>query len=176
VAKVKCTMVMSPNGYIARLDGDESWISSINWTDFLADAKACNNFIIGRDTYDFVSQRFDTNNFDTVEAEYKVIVSGKGDLQAPDEYSVVKSPQEAVEFLSDKGMDLILLSGGSRLNTSFAEAGLIDILELIVEPHVIGAGKQVLAPGQYEFDLKLLELNKFSENRAQLLYEVVKSN
>jgi riboflavin biosynthesis pyrimidine reductase len=169
-------MVMSPNGYIARKDGDEEWISEVNWTDFVKDAKKCNNIVVGRETYEVVTRMYEDYNFDAVDADYKIIVTNKRDFPVPAGYKVVYSPKEAVDFLNEMGIKEVLLSGGGKINASFAEAGLIDELELIVEPHVIGSGRQVLAVGNYEFHLELKELEKLSHGRVRLLYNVVKEN
>jgi dihydrofolate reductase len=171
---VRCSMVISPNGYIAKLNGDEEWISEVNWTDFVADAKKCNNIVVGRETYEIVTRMYEDYNFDSVACDFKVIITRQKELSAPKGYTVVHSPQEALNFLQEKGIETCLLSGGGKINASFAEAKLIDELEVIIEPYVIGKGRQVLAAGNYEFPLELLEVEKLSQSRVRLLYKVIK--
>src|SRR5579872_7124491 len=155
MTKVRCSIVMVPNGYIAKLDGSEEWISEANWPDFVADAKECGNIVVGRETFELVMKMYEDYNFDSVDAKHKVIVTKDKGYKAPIGYTVVHSPKEAVDFLSSQGADEILLSGGGKINAAFAEAGLIDELEVVIEPHVIGKGRQMLAVGEYEFPLKL---------------------
>lgn len=176
MTKVRCSMVMSPNGYIAKPDGDEEWISPVNWTDFVKDAKRCNNLVVGRETFEIVMKLYEDYNFDNVPAEHKLVVTGRRDYRVPSGYVAVHSPKQAVEFLAGQGIETVLLSGGGKLNAAFAEEGLIDELELIVEPYVIGQGRQVLAAGTYEFPLRLLKTEELSEGRVRLLYAVLKES
>lgn len=168
MTKVRCSMVISPNGYISKPDGNEDWIDEINWDDFVADVEKSNNFIVGRTTYDVVLE------LDDVKAEHKVVVSS-GELKLREGYVLVKTPQEAIDYLNKQAVEEILLIGGGEINASFAKAGLIDELELIIVPYVIGKGKQVLAAGDYEFPLELASTEKLSEGRVKLLYRVIKT-
>ena len=170
--KVRCSMAMSPNGYIAKPDGDEDWLSAANWTEFMQDAKACNNFVVGRETFELVMRLYKDQNFDNIDCAHKLIVTTQANFQAPPAYTVVSSPAEAVKYLEAQGTSELLLAGGGKLNAAFAEAGLIDELELIIEPYVIGEGRQVLAPGNYEFPLELKQTEQLSGGRTRLLYAV----
>jgi dihydrofolate reductase len=164
--KVKCSMVISVNGYICRPDGNEGWIAEINWDDFVADCEKHNNFMVGRTTYEVVTE------LDDIKVDHKVVVSRQPNIKLRPGYKIVSSPQKAVEYLSGQGISEILLAGGGKLNASFAEAGLIDELEFIVEPFAIGQGKNVLETGDYELPLKLIEVEKLSKDRVRLLYKV----
>ena len=49
--KVILAMAISPNGLIARENGEEDWLPSEGWDEFLIDAKAFKNIVMGRETY-----------------------------------------------------------------------------------------------------------------------------
>ena len=164
---------ISPNGYIARLNGEEDWLSSANWLDFLIEAKEFSNIVMGRETYELVMRLYKDHNFDDVDVKYKVIVT-RQDFKAPSDYQVVHSPKEAIGFLEREGLETILLVGGGKLNGEFAKAGLINEISLTIEPYMIGEGRQVLAPGNYEFPLNLKKVEKLSGERVRLVYEVKK--
>jgi len=166
--KIRCSMVISPNGYISKLDGNEDWIAQVNWDDFVADAEECNNFIVGRTTYRAVPE------LDGIKAAHRVVVSSKGDLKVRPGYKIVHSPQEAVDYLAGQGVEGILLIGGGEINASFANAGLINELELTIEPYIIGKGKQVLAAGDYELPLEFIKSEQLSQGRVKILYKVKK--
>jgi len=170
---VRMANTISPNGYIARLNGEEDWLSSINWADFVEEAKAFNNFVIGRETYEVVMRLYKDHNFDDVETKHKIIVS-RQDFKAPEPYIVVHSPKEAIELLSRGGIEKTLLVGGGKLNSEFVKAGLVDEISLIIEPYLIGEGRQVLAAGDYEFGLRLKNVDKLSGGRVRIVYEVQK--
>ena len=68
---------------------------------------------------------------------------------------------------AEPGKDL-LLNGGSALAGSLAEAGLLDEVQVIVHPVVLGGGKPLLPIGTDRIDLELVETRTF-DSRAVLL-------
>ncbi|MEX1995399.1 MAG: dihydrofolate reductase family protein [Candidatus Saccharimonadales bacterium] len=171
---VRMANTISSNGYIARLSGEEDWLSSDNWMDFLREAKEFDNFVMGRETYELVMRLYKDHNFDDVDCRYKIIVTSQ-DLKVSDDYKVVHSPQEAIDFLKMQGLEKLLLIGGGKLNSEFARLNLIDEVSLTVAPHILGQGRPVLAEGNYEFSLKLVEVKKLTKDRIRLLYTTSKN-
>ena len=171
---VRCAMVISVNGYIARLDGEEDFISSDNWQEFLDTVKECNNVVVGRKTYETVTKLYKDYNFDNVVADYKIIVTSDSGYPPTKGFTVVHSPKEAIKFLESKGLERAYVEGG-ELNASFASEGLINELEVVIEPFAIGKGRQGLAIGDYELSLKLVKFEKLSGDRVHMLYEVAKN-
>lgn len=167
-------MVVSINGYIARLNGEEDFISSDNWKEFTAEVEECRNVVVGRKTYETVTRLYEDYNFDNVNAEYKVLVTGNKNYAPPNGFTVVHSPQEAVDFLESKGVETMYVEGG-EINSSFATAGLVDELIVVMEPFLLGQGRPGMASGEYEFPLELIKLEKLSKDRVRLLYKVIKS-
>lgn len=56
--KVILDMTISPNGLIARDDGDEDWLPSEGWDDFISEVKHYDNIVMGRETYEQVTTRY----------------------------------------------------------------------------------------------------------------------
>ncbi len=63
-------MVISPNGFIARENGDEDWLPSEGWDDFVAEAKQYDNIVMGRETYEQVTEKYKDKNFDDVDVQH----------------------------------------------------------------------------------------------------------
>jgi dihydrofolate reductase len=173
--KVICSMVITPNGYIARLDGQEDYASHANWLDYLETAKEYNNFVIGRKTLDIVNEQYNGFGFEDVDCQYKVVVSGQNDLKLDPTYILAKSPQDVIDQLSGK-VDTILLVGGSELNTAFAKQGLIDEVIVTIVPHVIGQGINLFSAMDFELELKFESVERLSEGRIKIRYLVDKSS
>lgn len=167
-------MVISPNGYIAREDGSEDWLPDEGWEEFVELAKDLNNIVIGRETYSQVTNRYKDYNFDNVPCKYKIIVTRNKEFQAPDGYKAVYSPEEAIEYIKSKGIEKIFLIGGGKLNSEFMKKGLVDELQLTVNPYIIGKGRSFLSPDDFEMPLKLVEHSKLSGDRIKLKYIVQK--
>lgn len=174
--KVILDMVISPNGFIARENGDEDWLPSEGWDDFVAEAKQYNNIVMGRETYEQVTAKYENENFDNVDVAHKVIVTHSKDFTAPKGYSVVHSPEEAIAYLEKAGVKTLFLIGGGKLNGAFAKQGLINQIQLTVTPYIIGKGRPFLAFEDFEFGMTLLETKRLSLGRVRLVYKVNAKN
>ena len=165
---------VSLNGMIAREDGEEDWLPSEGWDEFVADAKQYDNFIMGRETYELVMKLYPNYNFDSVDCGYKIIVTKNHDFIKPDGYIVVESPEAAIHILEQNGHKTGLLIGGGRLNSSFYAAGLIDEVWLTVCPTILGKGRSFISGQDVEVNLKLIDAIKLTKDRIQLRYAVIK--
>jgi dihydrofolate reductase len=172
--KIIQSNVTSINGMIAREDGEEDWLPSDGWDEFVDDAKRCGNFIMGREAYELVMKLYPDHNFDDVDVPYKIIVTAQAGYQAPDGYVAVNSPEAAIKFLEEKDAEVGLLVGGGKLNSSFYLKGLIDEAWITVDPYILGKGRPVIGACDFETKLKLIDVIRLSKDRVQLRYSVVK--
>jgi dihydrofolate reductase len=170
--KVILDMVISPNGFIARENGDEDWLPSAGWDDFVAEAKEYNNIVMGRETYEQVTEKYEDENFDNVQVDHKVIVTNNKDFQAPESYTIVHSPEEAIEYLEKVGVSALFLIGGGVLNAAFAKRNLVNQIQLTITPYIIGKGRPFLAFDNIEFGLTLLGVKQLTLGRVRLVYKV----
>ncbi|MEX0672474.1 MAG: dihydrofolate reductase family protein [Candidatus Paceibacterota bacterium] len=166
-------MAISANGFIARENGDEDFLSHENWNRFCDLANKYNNFIVGRKTYEAVKNWKDGYGFDDLNME-KIVVSQDASYPLSGSYSLATSPHDALAKLAEKGFQETLLAGGSALNTAFAKAGLIDEIVLNVEPVVIGKGIPLFSSGGFELPIELLDTSKSDTGIATLRYKVKK--
>lgn len=165
-------MVISPNGFIARENGDEDWLPHEGWDDFVAEAIRHNNIVMGRETYELVTEKYADENFDTVPVDHKLIVTRSEGFEAPEGYVVVHSPAEAILYLERAGIQTLYLIGGGVLNSAFAKLGLINQIQLTVAPYIIGRGRPFLAFDDFEVGMTLLQVKQLSLGRVRLVYKV----
>lgn len=170
--KVILDMVISPNGFIAREDGNEDWLPSDGWEDFVNEAKQYNNIVMGRETYEQVTERYEDENFDNVDVDHKLIITARSDFKASEGYTVLHSPEAAVEYLNKTDVKTLFLIGGGVLNAAFAKCKLITQIQLTVTPYIIGKGRPVLAFDNFELDLTLLDVQRLNLGRVRLVYKV----
>ena len=170
--KVILDMVISPNGFIARENGDEDWLPSDGWDDFVAEAKEYNNIVMGRETYKQVTEKYEDENFDNVQVDHRLIVTNNKDFQAPKGYTIVHSPEEAIEHLEKAGVTTLFLIGGGILNAAFAKRRLVNQVQLTVTPYIIGKGRPFLAFDDFEFGMTLLSVKQLGLGRVRLVYKV----
>jgi len=166
-------MAMSVNGYIARSDGEEDFLSHRNWETFCDTAKDFGCFVIGRKTYEAVQAWGEEYSFDRLKEISKVIVTRDENYQASGEYIIASSPKDAVNKLKKKGIEKILVTGGAKINSAFMKEGLISEIIINVEPFVLGKGIKLFADEDFENKLKYIGSKEIGEGIIQLKYEVI---
>lgn len=174
--KVLLNMAISPNGLIARENGDEDWLPEEGWDEFVEEAKGFKNIVMGRETYEVVTRMYKDYNFDNVDVEHKVIVTTQNDFSAPSGYTVVHSPESALSYLEEKGLDTAYLIGGGKLNTEFLKRKLVDEIELIINPYIVGQGRPFIFPTELDLPLELLECKELSKGRVFVKYRCLHSS
>ena len=171
--KLICSLAMSVNGYVARPDGQEDFLSAANWDDFLKFTKKLDNFIVGRKSFEVIKKLYKGKSFGDSEAKHKIIVTTDKSYAAEEGFVVCHSPKEAVEYLKDK-VEYGLLIGGSGLNTSFAKANSIDEFWLTIDPNIIGDGYNLFNRENIDIKVEFVESEMFSEGRLRVKYRVLR--
>lgn len=162
-------MAVTINGYVAGEGDDTSWVSSEEWDSFRKVANGVGNIVIGRRTYEIMKDSGDFDNF----KDFTVVVVTNKDLRDLPKFVVaVKSPKEALEKLQKKAFKKALVAGGGSLNSSFLKEKLIDEIYVDVEAYILNKGIPLFKGNEINQKLKLLEVNKLSDNTVQLHYEV----
>ena len=82
------------------------------------------------------------------------------------------TPQALLAELESEGYREVVLAGGTRINSIFLRAGLIDELIVTITPMIFGSGIGLFEEG-LEVDLVLEEFRPLDEARVCLHYRVV---
>ncbi|MDP1845186.1 MAG: dihydrofolate reductase family protein [Candidatus Moranbacteria bacterium] len=98
-------------------------------------------------------------------------------LENPPETENVKwvtgEPEKVLEELEKMGYKSAILGGGTYMNSQFLERKLIDEIWLTIEPKIFGDGLGVFG-GDFDIDLKMIDVSEINENTAVVKYEVLK--
>ena len=167
-------MAISLNGFVADEAGSEEFISDENWKMFCTLAREKGNFIIGRNTYEAVKTWGANYSFDDLKEVTKVIVTSDDSFSVPSEYILASSPQDALQKLSDKGFQSVLLGGGPTLNSAFTKEGLVDEVIFNIEPVIVGKGKSVFASEDFQKNLEFISTKELINGIVQVRYKVKK--
>lgn len=172
-------IAVSLDGYIARDDGDISWLEDVGYeiTDedfgFKKFFNSIDTLVVGRNTYQHVL------GFPEWPYENKrVIVLSHSPLTIPvklsDKVEVANmSPLELANYLESTGAEKVYVDGGKTVQ-GFLQAGLINEMIITTIPVLLGGGKALFAQLDQEVKLDLLEVNSFKNGFVQSHY-VVKS-
>jgi dihydrofolate reductase len=136
--------------------------------DFATQAKAAGNFIVGRRTFEAFAA-----NGGGLFGEIDIVVVSQNVKEIPG-VKVVGSPQEALNYLQEKGHTTALLAGGADLHNAFLGHGLVDELIFNVAPVLEGKGLNLLLDqGHYQYeDVQLLDFKFLGGGVVQLHYAV----
>lgn len=163
---VTLMMVITADGKIAKNSGHfPDWTSREDKKLFAEISKKHGVVMMGEKTFaTFPSPLKDRLNV--------VFTLEKNPLETPGVKWVSGEPEPILLELEKMGYTSALLGGGAFLNTLFLEKKLISKIILTVEPKIFGAGLG-LFNGDFNANLKLLELKKINDNALMIKYKVI---
>jgi len=167
-SKIILFMATSLNGYIADESGSEDFLNHESWLEFQKEAEKVGNVVMGRKTYEAVMQWKDGYNFDDVKARKFILTSG--DSFVKNGYDTINSPKEIYNRLPEQ--QDILLIGGAEINVSFLKDNLIDEVVIMINPVVLGKGKNLFAGADFQNSLILESCDFLKEDIIKVRYKV----
>jgi dihydrofolate reductase len=139
--------------------------------DFATQVQSAGNFIVGRKTFEnmLAGGGGDRDAFTNID----IVVVSKNVKEIPG-IKFARSPQEALNYLQEKGYETALLSGGADLHNAFLGQGLINELIFNVTPVLEGKGfNLVLDQDRYQYqDVQLLDCKPLGGGIVQLHYAI----
>jgi len=166
-------MAISANGIIARENNEEDFLSHEDWDTFVELAHKTGCIIWDRKTHEVV-KTWGKEYQAEIKDVRKIVVSSDSNFEVGEGYERVTTPEDAIQKLSEEGFKEVILSGGAKLNTSFAKTGLIDEVILNVDSVVVGKGIPLFSPDDFDLKLNLVTAKKIRENIVQFYYKAEK--
>lgn len=169
--KVILYIAASLDGYIARPDGDTSWLHDDKYTlkgeDFGYGAmlQSIDTTLMGHSTYKVILG-FDTPFPYSDKTNY---VFSRSDHPGNEHVTFVRQdPAGFVKELKRQVGRHIWLIGGGQINTALLNAGLIDEIILTYVPVILGSGIPLFAEGAQERQLQVAERQCYENGFVQL--------
>jgi dihydrofolate reductase len=170
VRRVRYSVAMSLDGFIAGPNGEVDWIIMDPSLDFEALFRQFDTLLIGRRTFEPMQK----DRGDTM-AGMKTIVFSRTLRQS--DYPKVVVTSKVAETISalrkEPGKDIWLFGGGSLFRSAL-DAGLIDTVEVAVIPVMLSQGVPLLPAGARSPVLKLIEAKPLPTGIVLLSYAVPK--
>jgi dihydrofolate reductase len=144
--RLRYSVAVSLDGFIARPDGAYDWIIMDPAIDFAALFDEFDTLVMGRRTFEVTRAQ----QADGPASNMRVIVCSR--TLRPSDYPDVTIigddvPAAILALKKQPGKD-VWLFGGGELCRSLLDAGLVDTIELAVMPVLLSEGIPVLPPGQ----------------------------
>jgi dihydrofolate reductase len=164
--KIILLMAVTADGKIAKSsDHFPDWTSREDKKMFAAVSKKHGAVIMGEKTFrTFPKPLPDRLNV--------VFTLEKNPPETPGVKWVSGEPEKVLAELESAGFKSAILGGGAFVNSDFLKRGLIDEIWLTVEPKIFGDGLGVFG-GDFDANLKLLDVEKINENSVVLKYKVL---
>ncbi|HYT93516.1 MAG TPA: dihydrofolate reductase family protein [Gemmataceae bacterium] len=170
--RIRYSVAMSLDGYIAGPKGEADWIISDPEMDFGALMAQFDTILVGRRTFETMARAGRTR----MPGMRTVVLSTA--LQ-PDDYPEVtiirENAEQAVAELRANSRKDVWLFGGGELFRRLLGAGLVDGVEVAIEPFLLGGGVQLLPVPADRQTLQLKSHRVYKTGIVCLEYAVGKS-
>lgn len=175
--KVIVYIAISADGYIARPDGDVSWLDGPRPKGHYgmgAFMKGIDTIVWGRKTYTKgIEMGMKAGGFGSKVKNYVFSRQPQGSLLQG--FELVREPiRPFVQRLRAQSGKNIWMMGGGEIIASFLDEGEIDEFSIHVIPILIGEGIPLIRPQHRSLPLKLLSTKKFPDGVVLLNYRVLK--
>lgn len=167
--RIRYSVAMSLDGYIAGPNGEADWIIMDPEIDFGALMNSFDTILMGRRTFE-VAQSYGGGTMPGMKAfvvsrtlrqeDHPNVTILSGDLK-----------EDISKLRSGPGKDIWLFGGGT-LFRSLLDAGLVDTVEVAVIPVLLGGGMPLLPPPANRAKLKLAGSKAYTTGILSLEYEV----
>jgi dihydrofolate reductase len=170
--RVRYSVAVSLDGFIAGPKGEFDWIIMDPSFDFAGLFKQFDTFLLGRRTFELTQQ---SGRGGELAPGAQTIVFSRTLRQS--DYPKVTISSDVTKIVSDlkkkPGKD-IWLFGGGELFRSVLDAGLMDTVEVAVMPILLSQGVPLLAAGARSPSLKLTASKTLPNGIVRLSYNVAK--
>ncbi len=169
--KVTLSLTASLDNYIARPDGGYGWILTDQGHRLTEFFQSVDVVFLGRKSHDAMVRagRPSYNRMKNYVFSRNRSGSGAGGVEF-----VGDRAKELVETLrAQPGKDL-WLAGGGELVRSFLGEGLVDEIQLAIQPVLLGEGLPLFPPGFPQSSLRLTRCHQYSNGVVALNYDVVR--
>jgi len=143
--RLRYQVAVSLDGFIAGPNGEYDWIVPDPSVDFAALYKEFDTVVMGRKTYEVMTAQGGNGSMPGLD----VVIFSRTMPAAkyPGVRILNDDPRKIVAELKEKRGRDIWLFGGGELFRSLLDAGLVDTVEVAVNPVLLGAGIPLLPPG-----------------------------
>lgn len=163
-------MVITADGFIAKSANQPSieWTSKADKGIFVERTKAAGVIIMGLSTYKTIGKPLPDrlNMIMTFKPEKEISIPGQL------EYTN-KPPDELLAELETRGFKEVILGGGSMVNSLFLKTGLVNELQITIEPILFGGGLTLFKDLDLDIKLELIEMKKLNDNVINLRYKII---
>lgn len=160
--KVVLHLAVSHDGFIARTDGDSSWVSSIDEQLFMQRARELGGLVVGRKTFEQYK-----GEIYPVPGSVNIVLTREHVRDA--EIFSAASAREALSLAEERGCSGLLVAGGAETAKAFLAENLVD--EVFLSIHEIVLGEGIRSPFSKDAPFVLIDKISLSDGVLQEHWE-----
>jgi dihydrofolate reductase len=169
--RLRYSVAMSLDGYIAGPKGEYDWIISDPTIDFGELFKDFDFMVMGRKSFELVrSHGSEGPSFNMGMAVFSRTLKA---ADYPDVTIISENPALAIGELKNRPGKDIWLFGGGILFRSLLDLHVVDTVELGVIPILLGGGIPLLPQGEMRHSLRLTSCKPYPSGIVMMAYDVV---
>lgn len=161
-------LAISADGFIAKKDGDSSWVSVVDEELFKRRAIETGCLVVGKKTFD----QYQGSIYPVKGALNLVLTTHEISVKDP-AVVYVHSPEEAIAVAQKSGHNAMLVAGGARTSDTFLNAGLVNEIYLSVHQVTLGEGIKTFNQFANDQRYKLTGEKELSKSVKELHYSMV---
>lgn len=171
---MKVTLYSEPSidGLIATTDHDTSWVFNLDSGEFGKFIESQDVVLMGKQTFVFAEEDGDF----PYDGPYNVVFTSDNDLlnrPKSDRYLFTdKSPKEIIDQLQSDKYQNIGVIGGGKFNGSMIKADLIDEINLVYHPIILGDGKKLFDGADLREKFELISIEQLPQNLTKVKYKL----
>lgn len=152
-SRIRFSAAVSLDGYVAGPNGEADWIVPDPEVDFLARMAQFETLLVGRRTFEVMvrARRTTMPGLRTI-----VLSTTLRQADHPDVTVIGSDAEAAVQHLRVNARKDIWLFGGADAFRRLLDAGLVDSVELAIEPVLLGGGIPLLREARHRHPLQLV--------------------
>jgi len=171
--KVTYYVASSIDGYIAKENGDVSWLDdlgiSMEETGYDHFFSSVDGLVMGRNTYNFV---FDYGTWPYEDKPAWVCTSTELNVMEGCQLQKAIKPSDVVKEAGELGLKHLWLVGGGKLAGSFIQEKMLTHLSISQMPIILGSGIKLVDGLTESIRLKSGKVQQYQSGFSQLEFEI----
>jgi len=167
--KISLHLAISADGFIAKQDGDSTWVSRADEELFVQRAKEAGCIVVGRTTY----KQYEGSIY-PIPGVLNIVLTKSHQGVAPTEQVVLaRTPDDAIVLARKHGCTSLLIAGGAATAAAFIDQGLVRDIFFSIHPILLEDGIRLFSDISKDTRYRLVGERHLAEGVKEKHYAMI---